>query len=62
MFKRNAKGGNDRREIALEEGGAAVKPCRSLEYQPSPLRGFQRRVHIRTEACGLGQATAGRFA
>ncbi|PZR84512.1 MAG: hypothetical protein DLM68_12665 [Hyphomicrobiales bacterium] len=54
---------SDRREIALEDGGAAVKLGRSLG--PSAGRrhcGFQRRVSIRTEACGLGQASEGSFA
>ena len=62
MFKRNAKGAMNGEKLRLRKA-TRLMPGRSLDrkYQPSPLRGFQR-VHIRTEVCGFGQASAGRFA
>jgi hypothetical protein len=62
MFKHNANGAATGENCA-GGGGAAVKSDRSLTANiRRRYCGFQRRVRIRTEVCGLGQASDGSFA
>ncbi|PNE11195.1 MAG: hypothetical protein CR217_10075 [Beijerinckiaceae bacterium] len=60
IIKHNA---NDAATGEKLRGRAAVKPDRSLTASIRRRHcGFQRPVRIRTEICGLGQASEGSFA